>query len=545
MNQQVLIIGAGPGGLASAILLAAQGLQVKILERLPIVGGRTSSIEANGYKFDLGPTFFLYPAVLDQILQTAGTSLAAEVPMVRLDPQYRIQFGAGGKLDCTPDVQSMERQIASLSLADAPGFRRFLDENRTKFERMIPCLESAYLGWQDLVQARLLQLLPMLRPHQSIDTYLKRFFMDERVRLAFCFQSKYLGMSPFRCPSLFSILSFLEYEYGVFHPMGGCAALTAALARVAERLGVELCLEEPVEEMLFAGKRAVGVRTARGVHRGDAIVVNADFARSMERLVPDNLRRRWTNRKLAKKKYSCSTFMMYLGVEGTFDLPHHTIHIAEEYEKNLDEIENRHVLSDDPSFYVQNACATDPSLAPRGHSALYVLAPVTHQHPNVDWNRERTRYRDLMLRQIRKVGYNLDASRIRYERVITPADWDTRYEIYRGATFNLAHSLDQMLHLRPHNRFEDVDGVYLTGGGTHPGSGLPVIFESARISSRLLLEDLGVSTGSSTPDATRELPLPARAVENVVGALQTFSRLFQVKAASVAARRPSPLRSEP
>ena len=534
MNKQALIIGAGPGGLASAILLAAQGLKVKIVERLPIVGGRTSSIEADGFKFDLGPTFFLYPRVLEEIFRAAGTSLRAEVEMVRLDPQYRIQFGAGGKLDCTPDIATMERQIATLSPKDAPGFRRFLDENRTKLALMEPCLESAFLGWQDLIQTRLLKMLPMLRPHQSVDAYLKRFFTDERVRLAFCFQSKYLGMSPFRCPSLFSILSFLEYEYGVFHPIGGCSAITAAMARVAERLGVEICLDEAVEEILFAGRRAIGVRTAKGTFHADAVVVNADFARAMERLVPDRLRRRWTDRKLAKKKFSCSTFMMYLGIEGQFDLPHHTIHIAEDYARNLDDIENRHVLTeDDPSFYVQNACVTDPGLAPAGHSTLYVLAPVTHQHPNVDWSKERNRYRDLLLRQIRKAGYDLDPGRIRYERVITPADWDTRYEIHRGATFNLAHSLDQMLHLRPHNRFEDLDGVYLVGGGTHPGSGLPVIFESARISSNLLLEDLGVH-GGATPSPAPEKVTPARRTsEAVADAMQMFSRLLNLKPAPV------------
>lgn len=537
MTKQALIIGAGPGGLASAILLAAQGLKVKIVERLPIIGGRTSSIEADGYKFDLGPTFFLYPRVLEEIFRAAGMSLRAEVEMVRLDPQYRIQFGAGGKIDCTPDISRMERQIAALSPRDAPGFRRFLDENRTKLALMEPCLESAFLGWQDLVQPRLLKMLPMLRPHQSVDAYLKCFFTDDRVRLAFCFQSKYLGMSPFRCPSLFSILSFLEYEYGVFHPIGGCSAITAALARVAERLGVEIRLNEPVEEILFASNRAVGVRTAKGTHRADAVVVNADFARAMERLVPDQLRRRWTNRKIAGKKFSCSTFMMYLGIEGTFELPHHTIHIAEDYAKNLDEIENRHVLSDDPSFYVQNACVTDPGLAPRGHSTLYVLAPVTHQHPNVDWSKERPRYRELLLRQIRKAGYDLDPDRIRYERVITPADWDTRYEIYRGATFNLAHSLDQMLHLRPHNRFEDLDGVYLVGGGTHPGSGLPVIFESARISSKLLLDDLGITNNICEAPEERSAAVPSRSTNPVAEAVELFSRLVNPKPAPIANER--------
>jgi phytoene desaturase len=212
----------------------------------------------------------------------------------------------------------------------------------------------------------------------------------------------------------------------------------------------------------------------------------------MKRLVPDRLRRRWTDRKIAGKKFSCSTFMMYLGVDGEFDLPHHSIHISDDYVRNLDEIENKHVLSEDPSFYVQNACVTDPTLAPRGKSALYILAPVTHQHKNLDWSRERERFRAKMLRQIEKAGFTDVEKRIRFERIVTPDDWDSKYEIHQGATFNLSHTLDQMLHLRPHNRFEDVDGVYLVGGGTHPGSGLPVIFESARISSRLLLADLGI-----------------------------------------------------
>ena len=176
MNKNVVIIGAGPGGLASAILLAASGVKVKVLERLPTVGGRTSSIEADGFKFDLGPTFFLYPRVLEEIFAAAGTSLVAEVEMVRLDPQYRIIFGEGGELHATSDIARMEQQIAAIAPGDAPGFRRFLDENRTKLRRMEPCLETPFLGWQDLINMRLLKMLPMLRPHQSIDIYLKRFF---------------------------------------------------------------------------------------------------------------------------------------------------------------------------------------------------------------------------------------------------------------------------------------------------------------------------------------------------------------------------------
>ena len=524
MTKEAIIIGAGPGGLASAILLAAAGVRVKVIERLPIVGGRTSTLEAEGYKFDLGPTFFLYPRVLNEIFAAAGTRIDAELQMARLDPQYRIQFGAGGHLDCTPDIGRMEQEIGRLSATDVPGFRRFLNENRTKLSLMEPTLEQPFFGLQDVLNLRMLKLLPLIRPHQSVDTYLKRFFSDERVRLAFCFQSKYLGMSPFRCPSLFSILSFLEYEYGVWHPIGGCAAVTEAMARVAKRLGVEIALSEPVEEILFTGRRAVGVRTSQASYRADAVIVNADFARAMERMVPDALRRRWTNRRIARKKFSCSTFMMYLGMEGTFDRPHHTIHISKEYEKNLDEIENQHVLSEDPSFYVQNACVTDSTLAPKGHSALYILSPVSHQHPNINWDREKKRFRDRLLDRMGQAGYGGIEGRIRFERVITPQDWDTRYEIYRGATFNLAHSLDQMLHLRPQNRFEDLDGVYLVGGGTHPGSGLPVIFESARISSKLVMEDLGIphSTIPSLPAVPRPRSIPATEKAGLIASAAAF-----------------------
>jgi phytoene desaturase len=506
-QRNVIIVGAGPGGLAAAVLLASAGVRVRVIERLPIAGGRTSSIEANGFRFDLGPTFFLYPRVLQEIMRAAGTTLEQEVELVRLDPQYRLIFGDGDhRIDCTPDVASMERQISAICPRDAAGFAQFLDENRTKLERMEPCLESAFHGWRDVFTARLLKLLPMLQPHRSLDTYLRRFFSDARIRLAFSFQSKYLGMSPFRCPSLFSILSFLEYEYGVFHPIGGCGAITQALARVAERLGVEIQLDEPVEQLLIENGRATGVRTNRATYGADAVVVNADFARAMQRFVPDAQRRRWSNRKLAQKKFSCSTFMLYLGIEGRYELPHHNIYIARDYERNLAEIEQRHVLSSDPSFYVQNASVTDPTLAPAGMSTLYVLAPVTHQHPNVDWRREKEQFRSRLLKQIANAGFEDVERRIRFERVITPLDWDQQYEIHLGATFNLAHSLDQLLHLRPRNRFEDIPGVYLVGGGTHPGSGLPVIFESARITSRLLCEDLAIPQSPAPEPAFAATP---------------------------------------
>jgi phytoene desaturase len=497
MTRTVNIIGAGPGGLASAMLLAKAGVRVRVLERLAVPGGRTSTITSpQGFKFDLGPTFFLYPRVLEEIFAGCGFDLRREVEMVRLDPQYRLVFGSGGDLLCTPDIARMEAEVSRLAPQDRGAFTRFMEQTREKFVRFAPFLEQPFESWRDLASPDLLKLMPILKPWKSLDAELGTFFSDERIRLAFTFQSKYLGMSPFRCPSLFSILSFLEYEHGVFHPIGGCGAVSAAMARLAEQMGVEIRYEEPVEAMHFEGRRITGVRTPRGDYPADATVVNADFARSMTRLVPDRLRRRWSDKRISAKRFSCSTFMLYLGIEGRYDdVPHHTIYLSENYRDNLADIETRHALSRDPSLYVQNACVTDPTLAPPGMSTLYLLIPVTHRHPNVDWTREAARFREVALDQFERIGIHGVRDRIRYERMLTPDDWQDDYEIYRGATFNLAHDLTQMLHMRPHNRFEDIERMYLVGGGTHPGSGLPVIYSSARITSDLLLDDLGIAAG--------------------------------------------------
>ncbi|MEM8681140.1 MAG: phytoene desaturase family protein [Planctomycetota bacterium] len=506
----IVNVGAGPGGLAAAMLLANAGARVQVFERRQRVGGRCASLNEDGFRFDLGPTFFLYPRVLREIFAMVGRDLDDEVPLVKLDPQYRVDFGAGDHLDATPDLTRMEAEIARISPRDAGALVQFMEANRSKLAKFRPILESPFESVLDLFRPSTLQALPWLRPWSSVGGELSRCFTDPRLVIAFSFQAKYLGMSPFRCPSLFSILSFLEYEHGVFHPIGGCSAVSERMADIAREMGVEVFLDEPVEQLQFEGRQVTGLTTNRGHYDCDAMVINADFARAMQKLVPDRLRKRWTNRRIEKKKFSCSTFMMYLGVEGSYaEHPHHTIHIAADYDQNLADIEHHHQLSEDPSIYVQNASVTDASLAPAGHSSLYVLVPVTHQHSNVDWAVERPRFREKVLTKLESLGWTNLRSRIRFEKVVTPQDWDVDHQIHLGSTFNLAHSLDQMLHLRPHNRFEDLDGVYLVGGGTHPGSGLPVIYESARITSALMQQDLGLP--GVAPALPRSESVPRRA----------------------------------
>ena len=509
-NRSTVIVGAGPGGLAAAILLAKSGVKVTVVEKRSQVGGRTSTIAQDGFKFDIGPTFFLYPRVLKEIFAAAGYDLNREVPMTRLDPQYRLVFGGGGELLATPNVERMERAIAAISPEDAKRFHHFITHNRNKLEKFMPFLQQPFERWSDLAKVEMMKLLPLLAPWRSLDGDLQTHFKDERIRLGFSFQSKYLGMSPFRCPSLFSILSFLEYEHGVFHPTGGCGAVTQAMARIATEMGVEILLDEPVEKVIVEHGVATGIKTANRTLAADAIVVNADFAGAMRKLVPNRQRHRWTDERLAKKKFSCSTFMMYLGIDGRYDdVSHHTIYLAKDYKENLRDIEERHQLSANPSFYVQNACVTDDTLAPPDQSTLYVLLPVTHDTGSIDWAKETPRYRQIAIEQMEKIGIKNLEQRIRTEKIVTPTDWTEDFGLYKGATFSMAHSLDQMLHLRPHNRFEDIGQMYLVGGGTHPGSGLPVIFESARITSRLLLQDLKMEpmwdTGAASSPMNAEL----------------------------------------
>jgi phytoene desaturase len=487
-SSRVAIVGAGPGGLAAALLLAREGLPVTVFEREAEVGGRTRSIRApGGYTFDIGPTFFLYPRVLADIFESCGERLEDHVELKRLDPQYHLVFEGGGEMRATPDLARLEREVARLAPGDAAQVRRFLSDNRHKLERFRPVLEQSFSSPLDLVSPAMLAALPSLRPFASVDGDLRRYFADPRVRLAFSFQTKYLGMSPFQCPSLFTILSFLEYEYGVFHPVGGCGAVSDAMARLARRMGVEIRLETPVDRILYENGEAVGIEAGGERVAAGSVVVNGDFGHAARRLIPEGMRGAWPDRKLDRAKLSCSTFMLYLGIEGGVgDLEHHTIVLSREYERNIREI-GAGILPDAPSFYVQNAGRTDPTLAPPGHTSLYVLVPVPNLRCDVDWATEAPRYRRLALERLKILGLGDVEGRIRYERVVTPRVWESEFSVFEGATFNLAHNLSQMLYFRPRNRFGR--NVYLVGGGTHPGSGLPVIFEGARITARLLVED--------------------------------------------------------
>jgi phytoene desaturase len=318
------------------------------------------------------------------------------------------------------------------------------------------------------------------------------YFNEERLKLAFTFQAKYLGMSPWHCPALFSILSFTEYRYGVYHVRGGLNRISHAMAKVFTHLGGDLRLESPVKELLISGRTITGAQLQNDeIIKADAVVVNADYAYSATHLFngynvsEDSMRRR---------QFSCSTFMLYLGIDKIYqDQPHHHILFADDYKANVADIQSQLRVSDDMSIYVRNSCVNDPHVAPPGQSGLYILVPTINTRHGFDWENHKEQYADVILRRIeQRTGMKDLREHIVTRRIITPADWESS-SIFMGATFNLAHTMRQMLYLRPHNRYQGYDNCYLVGGGTHPGSGLPTIYESGRISSNLICEQFGVS----------------------------------------------------
>ncbi|WNQ10024.1 phytoene desaturase family protein [Paenibacillus aurantius] len=488
-EQRAAVVGAGPGGLAAGMLLASQGYEVTVYEKQPFVGGRTSRVQLGDYRFDCGPTFLMMPYLLEELFASAGRSVHDYVKLVELDTLYRLRFG---EMDFEPvrEPDRMVERIEALFPGNGKGYLRFMKEEEEKFRRVGPLLQRPFARLTDYLTSPVFAALSRLHALDTVHGRLSRYFTDERLKLAFTFQAKYLGMSPWACPGTFTILSYLEHAYGLYHPIGGVNRICEAMAEVIKEYGGRVLTSSPVERVLLEKGRAVGLRLAGGEEvQASHVILNADFGTAMTSLFEPGQLKRYTPRKLEAKKYSCSTYMLYLGVNRRVELPHHTIMFAEDYRANVRDITETLVLSEDASVYVCNPGVTDPTLAPEGKSALYVLMPVPNLSGGIDWEKEKTLVRDAIIRRLEREPELAGLSAcIEEERITTPLDWQDDYGVYRGATFNLAHSLDQMMHLRPHNRFQEAANCWLVGGGTHPGSGLPTIIESARISTRLLME---------------------------------------------------------
>ncbi len=490
-DKKVVIVGAGPGGLTAGMILAKRGLDVTIVEKQSRVGGRNAGLDVGGFSFDTGPTFLHQKFTLDEVFAEAGRKPEDYMDLVRLDPMTRLTWG-DVSMETTSDIDRMATNIEAAFPGNSEGYRRFMADHAAKLRKIFPCLQRPYHRLGSMLSSTLIKAVPYVATGKSVVDVLDEYFPDDRLKLAFTFQAKYLGMSPWKCPALFSILAYLEYRYGIYHVQGGLCRISEGMAEVVKEHGGEIRLNTPVKEVRFSGSKVTGVILEDGeLLECDDVVINADYAHAMTTML--NGRSRPTS-DLEKKKYSCSTFMLYLGLDKIYrDQPHHHIVFANNYKDNVADIQGERVVSDDMSVYIRNSCVTDPHVAPEGKSGLYVLVPTINCRHGFDWEAECMNYREKVLDRVEATTGMTDLRQhIVEEKILTPAGWRDQLDVFMGATFNLAHTLDQMLYLRPHNQLRGYENLYLVGGGTHPGSGLPTIYESGRISSNLLCEKHGM-----------------------------------------------------
>ncbi len=489
-KKHVLIVGAGPGGLTAGMLLTHRGFRVTIVEKSDRVGGRNSELNVDGFSFDVGPTFLHQKFCLDEIYAETGRDSGDHLDFVDLNPMTRLSWGDTA-LHTYSDDTKMAAELERVFPGSSDGFRRYMVEQGDKFRTIYPCLQHPYHKLTAFLRPTLLRALPHVLTTRSVHDVLGDYFQDERLKLAFTFQAKYLGMSPWHCPALFSILSFTEYRYGVYHVQGGLNRISQSMASIFGESGGELRLSSPVKQLLYQGRQMTGVELQNGerIH-ADAVVVNADYGNAATSLLNG---RSIPEESMRRKKFSCSTFMLYLGLDTIYpDEPHHHILFADDYKANVADIQSERHVSEDMSIYVRNSCITDPHVAPPGQSGLYILVPTINNRHQYDWENQKEGYADKILARIeQRTGMKDLRSRIIAKRIITPADWESG-SIFMGATFNLAHTLTQMLYFRPHNRYQGFDNCYLVGGGTHPGSGLPTIYESGRISANLICDQFNM-----------------------------------------------------
>jgi len=481
-RPHAVVIGSGFGGLAAAVRLGARGYRVTVLERLDAPGGRACVFRQDGFTFDSGPTIVTAPFLFEELWSLAGRRFADDIDLRPMHPFYRIRFDDGETFDTCGDAEAMRREVARLAPGDVTGYERFMDDSeaiyRVGFEQLghVP-----FSSWTDM--ARIVPQMLRLKSYRSLASLVASHVRDERIRFALSFHPLFVGGNPFSVTSIYGLISFLERRSGVHFAMGGTGSLVTGMVKLIEGQGNRIRYGAEVVRISVANGRATGVRLASGeTMAADVVVSNADSAWTYRHLLEHTPRRRWSNGRLDRARYSMSLFVWYFGTRRRYeDVPHHTILLGPRYRELLHDIFERKVLAPDFSLYLHRPTATDPSLAPAGCDAFYVLSPVPHLDADVDWTVQAEPYRRAIARRLSETLLPDLEANVVSSRLMTPLDFRDRLLSVKGAAFGLEPVLSQSAWFRPHNRSEEVDRLYLVGAGTHPGAGLPGVLSSARV----------------------------------------------------------------
>jgi phytoene desaturase len=481
-RRKAIVIGSGFGGLAAAVRLGARGWDVTVLERHEQPGGRARVFRQNGFVFDAGLTVITAPFLFEELWQLAGKRMSDYVDLRPVAPFYRIRFNDGQMFDYTGDATAMREEVQKLSPGDVEGYERFVAMSQDIFSVGFEKLAHVPFGeWKDM--ARALPAMVRLESYRTVYGLVSKFIKDERLRQVLSFHPLLVGGNPFTTTSIYSLIPYLERKWGVHFPIGGTGSLVKGLVDLIEGQGNKVRHDATVDRILVEHGRVRGV-TLEGGEKLDAEVVvsNADSAWTYRRLIAPEHRKRWTDKKLDRARYSMSLFVWYFGTDKKYeDVAHHTIMLGPRYKELLTDIFKHHVLAPDFSLYLHRPTATDPKLAPDGCDGFYVLSPVPHLDADVDWNVRAEPYRRAIEKHLESTLLPDLSRHVIASKTMTPIHFRDELLSERGAAFGLEPVLTQSAYFRPHNASEDIQGLFLVGAGTHPGAGVPGVLSSARV----------------------------------------------------------------
>lgn len=481
-GAKAVVIGSGFGGLAAAVRLGAKGYDVTVLERNDQPGGRARVHRIDGYTFDAGPTVVTAPFLFEELWTLCGKKMSDDIDMRPVTPFYRVRFHDGAVFDYTGDAAHMRREVARFNPADVEGYDRFVAMSEAIFN--VGFEQLAHVPFASV--GSMLKIVPdmvKLQSYRTVYGLVAKYIRDERLRQVMSFHPLLVGGNPFSTTSIYTLIAFLERKWGVHFPMGGTGALVKGLVGLIEGQGGSVRCNTEVKQILVEGGRARGVELASGERiDADVVVSNADAAWTYRYLVAPEHRKTWTDARIERTRYSMSLVVWYFGTKKKYpDVAHHSILLGPRYKELLEDIFERKVLADDFSLYLHRPTATDPSLAPEGCEAFYVLSPVPHLDADVDWRTKAEPYRKAIAKYLSDtvlpgLEENLTAS-----HMITPQGFQDELLSFKGAAFSIEPVLTQSAWFRPRNASEDIRGLYLVGAGTHPGAGMPGVLSSARV----------------------------------------------------------------
>jgi phytoene desaturase len=492
-KKSAVIIGAGIGGLTTAVYLAKNGYSIKVVEKNSAPGGRCGQLIRNGHRFDLGATMLMMPGIYHEVFDSLGIDLREGSDIRPLENLYNIYFDDCSKLDFTSDNERMKLQLEFIEPGSYEKSQKYVSKGYEILRLgMNKLIGRNFYNLFQFANIKNLGLLAKLKVHISNWKYAKRFFSHPHLLMAYTFQNIYVGQSPFKAPALFSMVPAAELTEGSFFPEGGMFNIVRKMHKAAETNGVEFLYNNPVKQIIIKDKKARGIILKNGQeHQADIVISNADLPYSYRELLPDRRR----SATIDKMNFSCSAICFHWGLDKVYpQLGHHSVFLSDGFKSGLDKIFIDKTVSENPSFYVHAPVRSDLGAAPPGHDTLSVVVGAGHvdKSKGQNWDLISKQTRTGVLNRLKMQGLSDIEDHIKFEICYSPDDWENACNISRGSVFgSLGHDIFQMGYFRPHNRHDRYHNLYFVGGSTHPGNGIPNVLLSAKLVSERILKEHG------------------------------------------------------